>query len=65
MKIVFLLLFPISFIYGQTVNDLIIKEINLYREQFGIHKLKYAPEAELANQQMLNYMIENYIKKKE
>lgn len=58
MKVVFLLLLSFSFVYGQTVNDLIIKKVNLYREQFGIQKLKYAPEAELANQQMLNYMIE-------
>ena len=56
LLIIFLFIF--SFSFGQKVNDLIIKKINLYRKQNGLSELKYTPDAELANKQMLNYMVE-------
>ena len=53
-----LFLFIFSFSFGQKVNELILKKINIYRKQNGIPELTYSPQAELANRQMLNYMVE-------
>jgi uncharacterized protein YkwD len=59
MKILLItFLFIFSFSFGQKVNELIIKKINLYRKQNGIPELVYESKAKLANDQMLNYMIE-------
>lgn len=58
LLILFLFLFFFSFSFSQKVNDLIIKKINNYRKENGLLSLVYAPEAKLANDQMLNYIIE-------
>lgn len=59
MKILLIsFLFIFSFSFSQKVNELIIKKINIYRKQNGVPELVYEPKAKLANDQMLNYMIE-------
>jgi len=59
MKTLLIFIFFIFFQgFGQNVNDLIIKKVNQYRKENNLTPLKYSSEAKLANNQMLNYMIE-------
>lgn len=58
MKTTILFLFFFSFGLAQTLNELVIKKINNYRGEYGLPSLVYSPEAKLANDQMLNYMLE-------
>ena len=55
-SLLILFLFFFSFGLTQTLNELVIKKINNYRKEYGLPSLVYAPEAKLANDQMLNYM---------
>lgn len=57
MRLLFIFLFISFFSFGQSINQLIIQKVNMYRTQNNLPTLVVSSDAKLLNDQQLEYMV--------